>query len=144
MICHILHTPSRNGEESPKFPQYFYFDGKEEDDKELENNHIKNLPFNDTKSSNDLLSKSDIEKFFDLDFNFQQQKGHSLEESVCKPLIGKQKDKPFFYYCKEHQDVESIHLESIEDHIRLKDPEHHKAKLIELLQLENNNKSKEY
>ncbi len=30
--------------------------------------------------------------------------------------------------------VEFLHLKSMEDHIRLKDPETHKAKLLEILQ----------
>ena len=45
-------------------------------------------------------------------------------------------NKPFFYYCKANPDVENIHLKSIEDHIRLEDPERHKAKLLELLSKE--------
>jgi hypothetical protein len=65
-----------------------------------------------------------------------QQKEHTLEESICKPLIGQQMCKPFFYYCKEGPTVEYLHLESIEDHIRLKDPERHKSKLLELLREE--------
>ncbi len=47
-------------EESPTFPQFPYFHGKEEDNKELENNHVKNLILNDTKSSNDFLSGTTI------------------------------------------------------------------------------------
>jgi hypothetical protein len=64
-----------------------------------------------------------------------QQKEHTLEESICKPLIGQQIGKPFFYYCKEGPTVEYL-LEIIEDHIRLKDPERHKSKLLELLREE--------
>ena len=64
--------------------------------------------------------------------NNGQEEEHSLEESICRPLIGKQSNKPFFYYCKLDPKVENINLKSIEDHIRLKDPERHKAKLLEL------------
>ena len=32
--------------------------------------------------------------------------------------------------------VENIHLKSIENHIRLKDPERHKATLLEIIQKE--------
>jgi len=39
-------------------------------------------------------------------------------------------------YCKICPKVENIHLKSIEYHIRLKDPQHHKAKLLEILQKE--------
>jgi hypothetical protein len=48
-------------------------------------------------------------------------------------LIDKQNYKPNFLYCKLDPKVENINLKSIEDHIRLKDPERHKAKLLELL-----------
>jgi hypothetical protein len=65
-----------------------------------------------------------------------QQKEHTLEESICKPLIGQQMCKPFFYYCTKDPTVEYLHLESIEYHIRLKDPERHKSKLLELLREE--------
>jgi hypothetical protein len=44
--------------------------------------------------------------------------------------------KPFLYYCKLDPKIENINLKSIEDHIRLKDPERHKAKLIEFLEKE--------
>jgi len=50
----------------------------------------------------------------------------------------------FFMYCNICPKVEFQSLISIESHIRLKDPEKHKAKLIELLQQENENKSKEH
>ena len=55
---------------------------------------------------------------------------------MCRPLIGQKTYKPFFYYCKEDPKIENINLKSIEDHIRLKDPQRHKAKLLELLDKE--------
>jgi hypothetical protein len=55
-------------------------------------------------------------------------------------MTGRQNHKPFFYYCKDHPDIENIYLKSIEDHIRLKDPEYHKTKLIELLRKKRNTK----
>ncbi|MGN6822675.1 MAG: hypothetical protein ACTHJ7_07885 [Candidatus Nitrosocosmicus sp.] len=51
-------------------------------------------------------------------------------------MIGQQKTMPLFYYCKEDPKVENINLNSIEDHIRLIEPERHKAKLLELLHKE--------
>jgi len=48
-------------------------------------------------------------------------------------LIGIRNDKPYFYYCREDPNVENIHLISIESQIRLKDPEIHKANLLEHL-----------
>jgi hypothetical protein len=47
----------------------------------------------------------------------------------------KNTEEPFFYHCKLHPKVENIHLKSIEDHIRLKDPDKHKAKLLEFLEM---------
>ncbi|MER5174413.1 MAG: bifunctional DNA primase/polymerase [Candidatus Nitrosocosmicus sp.] len=73
-----------------------------------------------------------IEKFFDS--NFAQGEEHTLEDSICRLLIGQRNYKPFFYYCKEHPDIKNIYLRSIEDHIRLKDPQRHKATLLELIQ----------
>jgi len=46
-------------------------------------------------------------------------------------------------YCKEDPKVENINLKSIEDHIRLKDPQRHKAKLLELLFNREENKEEE-
>ena len=82
-------------------------------------------------------TKENIEKFFDSDNG--QKEEHTLEESICRPLIGQQNYKPFFYYCKEDPKVENINLISIENHIRLKDPEKHKTKLLEFLEKEKEN-----
>jgi len=75
-----------------------------------------------------------IEEFFASDN--EQMKEHFLEESICRPLIGKQIHKPYFHYCKICPKVENLHLESIEHHIKFKDPERHKAKLLEMMQEE--------
>ena len=102
-----------------------------------ENNSIDD--FTDIVSSSNSCSSyihtaEDIEKFFVSDTG--QEEEHSIEDSICRPLIGKQTYKPFFYYCMEDPDVEFLQLKSMEDHIRLKNPEHHKAKLLELIQEE--------
>ena len=58
----------------------------------------------------------------------------SLEESVCTASDRKSKIiNPSFIIVRQSRTVENIHLKSIENHIRLKDPERHKAKLLELL-----------
>ena len=44
-----------------------------------------------------------------------QQEENTIEESICRPLIGRQNHKPYFYYCKEHPKVENINLISIEN-----------------------------
>jgi hypothetical protein len=61
-----------------------------------------------------------------------QTEDHNLEDSICRPLIGIQSITSSFLYCKLDPKVENINLKSIEDHIRLKDPERHKEKLLEL------------
>jgi hypothetical protein len=85
-----------------------------------------------SKSSTYSYTIDDIEKFFASDNG--QNEEHSLEDNICRPLIGQQSNKPFFYYCSEHPNLENIYLKSIEDHIRLKDPQRHKAKLLEMMQ----------
>jgi hypothetical protein len=102
-----------------------------------ENNFIDD--FTDTVSSSNSCSsykhaREQIEKFFVSDNG--QEEEHTVEESIYRPLIGQQNYKPFFYYCMEDTDVEFLQLKSMEDHMRLKDPERHKAKLLELIQEE--------
>src|SRR6476646_2066310 len=73
-----------------------------------------------------------IEEFFASDNG--QVEEHTVEESICRPLIGKQGHKPFFHYCKICPKVEFLSLKSIEHHIKFNDPERHKAKLLEIIQ----------
>jgi hypothetical protein len=134
-------------EERPKFTQYSYFDTEKDKEKEIEkqetdDDNTSTIEKTDT-NSNDCLSldekREKIEKFFDSENG--QEEEHTLEESICKPLIGQQSHKPFFYYYKDDPKVENIYLKSIEDHIRLKYPERHKAKLLELLRKEEKEKN---
>ena len=96
----------------------------------------------DTVSTNSCSSykytEEDIEKFF-ASGNGQEEE-HTLEDSIYRPLIGKQIHKPFFHYCKICPKVEFLSLESIEHHIKFKDPERHKAKLLEMIQTEHRDK----
>ena len=58
------------------------------------------------------------------------------------PIVrGKQIHKPFFHYCKICPKVENLHLKSIEHHIKFKDPERHKTKLLEMIQEEHVDKN---
>ena len=104
-------------------------EGYQEEDK------VVNNPTNDFTISfnfkNYKYTKEDVEKFFTSENG--QEENHNLEECICRELIGQQISKPFFYYCKEDPKLENINLKNIEDHIRLKDPERHKAKLLELV-----------
>lgn len=48
-------------------------------------------------------------------------------------MIEQQNAKPYLLYCKLDPNVEFQNMKSIEKHIRLKDPEIHKANLLEHL-----------
>jgi replicative DNA helicase Mcm len=94
-----------------------------------DNNETKDIIAIKSNSSTYRYTPEQIEEFYASDNG--QEEEHTLEESICRPLIGKQTSKPFFHYCKICPKVDFLQLESIEDHIRLKDPERHKAKLLE-------------
>jgi len=79
-----------------------------------------------------LTIKNQVKKYFASDNG--QEEEHSFEDSICRPLIGKQTYKAYFHYCKICPKVKFLSLESIEHHIRYKDPELHKAKLLEMIQ----------
>ena len=44
---------------------------------------------------------------------------HDLDQSPCYPIIAK---KQGYFYCRLHPDIKYVHLESIEHHIKYKDP----------------------
>ena len=75
-----------------------------------------------------------IEDFFhdEPDSPYHPLFEHSLEQSPCYPIINKRGE---FYYCKLHPKVSSIHLDSIEQHCKYKDPYGHKAELLKHLNL---------
>ena len=47
---------------------------------------------------------------------------------------------PYFLYCKICPKVEFLPLESMENHIRLAEPDRHKAKLLDTIQGDQTNK----
>jgi len=125
-------------QEWPEFPQYSYFDGKDIE-KQEQNDAVKLKEMNITNScSSYRYTIQQIEEFF-ASYKVQGEE-HIFEESICRPLIGKQIHKPFFHYCKICPKVEFLSLESIEHHSRYKDPELHKAKLLEMIQTEHRDK----
>jgi len=67
-------------------------------------------------------TKEAIDKFFACDNG--QQEEHTLEENICRPLIGIRDYKPFFRYCKMNPRLENMNLISIENHVRLLDPQY--------------------
>jgi hypothetical protein len=60
---------------------------------------------------------------------------HDLDQSPCYSIIA---IKQNYYYCILHPEVKNIHLESIEHHIKYKDPAAHKSKLLKLPKLTHN------
>jgi hypothetical protein len=93
---------------------YSIVDDKQTKDNELENagrsaNKIVNDKSVDTILSNSLpyrYTNGDINNFFASDNG--QEGEHTLENSICRPLIGIQNYKPFFKYCKEDHTLVSI------------------------------------
>ena len=60
---------------------------------------------------------------------------HDLDQSPCYPIIAQ---KQGYFYCRLHPEVKNVHLESIEHHIKYKDPETHKSELLKLSKLTHN------
>jgi hypothetical protein len=57
---------------------------------------------------------------------------HELEDSPCKSII-RFDSHSSLYNCALHPDVQSYHLESIEHHIKFKNPDMHKSEILKLL-----------
>ena len=53
---------------------------------------------------------------------------HELKNSPCRSII--RIDTYSLYYCTLHPDVQSYHLESIEHHIKYKNPEMHESEIL--------------
>ena len=58
---------------------------------------------------------------------------HELENSPCKSII-RLDNHSLLYNCTLHPDIRSYHLESIEHHIKYKNPEMHKSEILKLLE----------
>lgn len=139
--CAVILTKYHNNsiKESSIVDEKINTDEKEEDKKSEESdgsigkidNSTDDTAANETNYSSYRYTKDNIDNFFESENG--QQEDHTIEQSICKDLIGQQNTRPFFYYCKLDLKVEFLHLNSIEDHIRLKDPQRHKAKLLECL-----------
>jgi hypothetical protein len=112
------------------------------------NNNIRNVPseqknskelFTSTKMNNLVYSPLlSIEEFFD-DSNKEPLPQHNLDQSPCRPIIETDKLKTMgktFYRCKIHPDVWNIDLLGIEQHCRYQEPDKHKARLLELLSID--------
>ncbi len=60
---------------------------------------------------------------------------HELDQSPCCHIIS---IKDGYYYCRLHPEIKNVHLESIEHHIKHKDPATHKSELLKLSKLTHN------
>jgi hypothetical protein len=71
---------------------------------------------------------------------------HEIYQSPCYPIIGVRtntwtndetgiKNTVHWYYCKVHPKIDNIYLHSIEHHCKYSEPEKHKSKVLEYLQL---------
>jgi len=56
---------------------------------------------------------------------------HELDQSPCCPIIAM---KDGYYYCRLHPEIKNVFLQSIEHHIKYKDPKRHKSKLLKVVQ----------
>ena len=74
-----------------------------------------------------------VEWFFHnvADLPYQPLSEHSLEQSPCYPIIGRNNNG--LYFCKLHPEVKSVYLEVIEHHCKYKDPDYHKSEILKLL-----------
>ena len=73
-----------------------------------------------------------VERFFNdvADLPYEPLPEHSLEQSPCYPIIGKNQK---LYFCRLHPEVKNVNLESIEHHCKYKDPDYHKSEILKLL-----------
>jgi len=97
-------------------------------------------PLNIDSLSNEGLDEvkvSSITDFFYDDPNkpWEPLPKHDLDQSPWYPIIA---IKQNCYYCILHPEVKNIHLESIEHHIKYKDPAAHKSELLKLSKLTQN------
>lgn len=72
-----------------------------------------------------------IEDFFydDPSLPYKPLPEHSMQESPCCHIIGKNKN---LYFCKLHPGIKSVHLDTIEQHCKYKDPNIHKSEILRL------------
>jgi hypothetical protein len=76
-----------------------------------------------------MTSLSSITNFFHDDPNvrYTSPPEHTLEQSPCCPIIAVRQG---YFYCRLHPEIKNVHLESIEHHVKYKDPAAHKSELL--------------
>lgn len=101
------------------------------------------IPWSQVAKPFDFISIVPVDEFFrdDPDKPYSPLKNHTLQQSPCYPILGIiPAGKSSLYYCEicspEHanyQVVGSIYLDSVEHHCRYKDPDRHKAEILNRL-----------
>ena len=88
-------------------------------------------------TESEIVKVSTITDFFydDPTIPYAPLPDHNLDQSPCYPIIA---IKHGYYYCRLHPDIKNTYLESIEHHIKYKDPEAHKSELLKLPKLTHN------
>ena len=85
----------------------------------------------------DTVNVSSITDFFydDSTILYAPLPDHDINQSPCYPVIV---IKQGYYYCRLHPEIKNINLESIERHIKYKDPAAHKSELSKFSKLTHN------
>ena len=75
-----------------------------------------------------------VECFFNdvADLPYEPLPEHSLEQSPCYPIIGRDNNRVIFLQAL-HPEVKNVNLESVEHHCKYKDPDYHKSEILKLL-----------
>ena len=75
-----------------------------------------------------------VERFFNdvADSPYQPLPEHSLEQSPCYPIIGRNNNNGL-YFCRLHPEVKNVNLDPIEHHCKYKEPDVHKSEILKLL-----------
>jgi hypothetical protein len=60
---------------------------------------------------------------------------YDLDQSTCYPIIAQ---KQGYFYCRLHPEIKNAYLESIEHHIKYKDPKGHELELLKMSKLTHN------
>ena len=107
-------------------------------------NNVNNMMQENERSSSIVIKPSEpsasiestaivsVERFFNdvADLPYQPLPEHSLEQSPCYPIIGRNNNRS--YFCRLHPEVKNVNLESVEHHCKYKDPAYHKSEILRL------------
>ena len=91
----------------------------------------------DLNTESEIVKVSTITDFFydDPTMPYTSPPEHDLDQSPCYPIIAQ---KQGYFYCRMHSEIKNAYLESIEHHIKYKDPKGHESELLKLSKLTHN------